>query len=237
MKLNDYMPPYLSNVREFKQIFATEDIEIEKILNEINKIPQEVIVKTAEDYGLERYEKIYGITNKAETIEARRVVILLKINTKVPYTYKWLIKTLNESVGQENYKIITDFENYKMLISFRLEYTEAAEMLKQNLIKQIPANIEMDIKLFAQMNYCVGANIRQVSYEKIDTCIETTIEEEKINMSEFIATNIREQSYMNINSNREIIEEKEQIEANASIGTIITRQDYINIEEVENYGI
>ena len=132
MKLNDYMPPYLSNIREFKQIFSTEDIELENLLLEVNKIPNEIIVKTAESYGLERYEKIYGIKNIAETLEARRVAILLKINSNVPYTYNWLIKTLNEAIGKENYKIETDFKNYKMLIHFRLEYTEAAEMLNQD---------------------------------------------------------------------------------------------------------
>ena len=84
MKLNDYMPPYLSNIREFKQIFSTEDIELENLLLEVNKIPNEIIVKTAESYGLERYEKIYGIKNIAETLEARRVAILLKINSNVP---------------------------------------------------------------------------------------------------------------------------------------------------------
>ena len=157
----------------------------------------------------------------------------MKINSNVPYTYNWLIKTLNEAIGKENYKIETDFENYKMLIHFRLEYTEAAEMLNQNLIKQIPANIKMDIDLFAQTICYIGANIRQVSYEKIDTCIETINKQEKVNMNKMVGVNIREQSYMNINSNNEVYQEKEIIDTNTSIGAIIGRQDYINIEEVE----
>lgn len=233
MKLNDYMPPYLSNIREFKQIFNTEDIELENLLLEVNKIPSEIIVKTAESYGLERYEKIYGIKNIAETLEARRVAILLKINSNVPYTYNWLIKTLNEAIGKENYKIETDFKNYKMLIHFRLEYTEAAEMLNQNLIKQIPANIKMDIDLFAQTTCYIGANIRQVSYEKIDTCIETISEREAVNGNKVIGINLREQTYMNIKVNNEIHNEEQIIDTKASIGAIMSRQDYINIEEVE----
>nr|DAM85413.1 MAG TPA: tail protein [Caudoviricetes sp.] len=233
MKLNDYMPPYLSNIREFKQIFSTEDIELENLLLEVNKIPNEIIVKTAESYGLERYEKIYGIKNIAETLEARRVAILLKINSNVPYTYNWLIKTLNEAIGKENYKIETDFKNYKMLIHFRLEYTEAAEMLNQNLIKQIPANIKMDIDLFAQTTCYIGANIRQVSYEKIDTCIETISEREAVNGNKVIGINLREQTYMNIKVNNEIHNEEQIIDTKASIGAIMSRQDYINIEEVE----
>ena len=233
MKLIEYLPNFMQDIKEFKELFSAEDIEMEQLKVAIEKIFSEIIVKTAESNGLERYEKIYGIKNIAETLEARRVAILLKINSNVPYTYNWLIKTLNEAIGKENYKIETDFKNYKMLIHFRLEYTEAAEMLNQNLIKQIPANIKMDIDLFAQTTSNIGANIRQVSYEKIDTCIETINEKEKVSMNEIIGANIREQSYINIKSNSEVYKEKEIIDTNTSIGTVISRQDYINIEEVE----
>ena len=135
MNLIKYMPPFLKEVREFKEIFGAEDIQIEKLNNQINSMLREVIVKTAEDYGLRRYEKIYGITRPAETLEARRMAILLKMNNRVAYTYKWLIQTLNEAIGAENYKITTDFNNYKMNIEIALNYTEAAELLKNDLVK------------------------------------------------------------------------------------------------------
>ena len=106
MKLIEYMPPYLKNVLEFIKIFDAEDIEVQNIRYLIDKMLKEVIVKEATSYGLDRYEKIYGIKNKAETIEARRMNILFKINNKVPYTLKWLINTLNESIWKDNYKLI-----------------------------------------------------------------------------------------------------------------------------------
>ena len=59
MKLNEYMPPFLKDVREFKEIFATEDKELEYMNNLIASMLTEVIVKTANSYGLTRYEKIY----------------------------------------------------------------------------------------------------------------------------------------------------------------------------------
>ena len=101
MKLVEYMPPFLKNVVEFNKIFDAEDVEIESMRYLIDSILREVIVKSARTYGLDRYEKIYGITNKAETIEARRMNILFKMNNKVPYTLKWLINTLNESIGKD----------------------------------------------------------------------------------------------------------------------------------------
>lgn len=198
MNLIKYMPPFLKEVREFKEIFGAEDIQIEKLNNQINSMLREVIVKTAEDYGLRRYEKIYGITRPAETLEARRMAILLKMNNRVAYTYKWLIQTLNEAIGAENYKITTDFNNYKMNIEIALNYTEAAELLKNDLVKQMPANIELDYRLTSKINYISGAIISQQTYMFLNTEKMEEIEDVKINENNNFGLNLRQQSYIDI---------------------------------------
>lgn len=198
MNLIKYMPPFLKEVREFKEIFGAEDIQIEKLNNQINSMLREVIVKTAEDYGLRRYEKIYGITRTAETLEARRMAILLKMNNRVAYTYKWLIQTLNEAIGAENYKITTDFNNYKMNIESALNYTEAAELLKNDLVKQMPANIELDYRLTSKINCISGAIISQQTYMVLNTEKMKEIENVKINENNNFGLNLRQQSYIDI---------------------------------------
>jgi hypothetical protein len=192
------MPPFLKEVREFKEIFGAEDIQIEKLNNQINSMLREVIVKTAEDYGLRRYEKIYGITRPAETLEARRMAILLKMNNRVAYTYKWLIQTLNEAIGAENYKITTDFNNYKMNIEIALNYTEAAELLKNDLVKQMPANIELDYRLTSKINCISGAIISQQTYMVLNTEKMKETENVKINENNNFGLNLRQQSYIDI---------------------------------------
>lgn len=198
MNLIKYMPPFLKEVREFKEIFGAEDIQIEKLNNQINSMLREVIVKTAEDYGLRRYEKIYGITRPAETLEARRMAILLKMNNRVAYTYKWLIQTLNEAIGAENYKITTDFNNYKMNIEIALNYTEATELLKNDLVKQMPANIELDYRLTSKINCISGAIISQQTYMVLNTEKMKEIENVKINENNNFGLNLRQQSYIDI---------------------------------------
>lgn len=198
MNLIKYMPPFLKEVREFKEIFGAEDIQIEKLNNQINSMLREVIVKTAEDYGLRRYEKIYGITRPAETLEARRMAILLKMNNRVAYTYKWLIQTLNKAIGAENYKITTDFNNYKMNIEIALNYTEAAELLKNDLVKQMPANIELDYRLTSKINCISGAIISQQTYMVLNTEKMKEIENVKINENNNFGLNLRQQSYIDI---------------------------------------
>ena len=198
MNLIKYMPPFLKEVREFKEIFGAEDIQIEKLNNQINSMLREFIVKTAEDYGLRRYEKIYGITRPAETLEARRMAILLKMNNRVAYTYKWLIQTLNEAIGAENYKITTDFNNYKMNIEIALNYTEAAELLKNDLVKQMPANIELDYRLTSKINCISGAIISQQTYMFLNTEKMEETENVKINENNNFGLNLRQQSYIDI---------------------------------------
>lgn len=198
MKLKQYMPPFLSEVREFNEIFNVEDIELENLRDQINNILQEVIVKTAEDYGLTKYEKIYGITNVAETIEARRMTILLKMNNRTAYTYKWLINTLNEAIGEENYKITTDFKNYKMNIEIALNYTEAAEILKKDLVKQMPANIELDYRLNSTANCVIGAMIIEKTYISLKTNIMNEKENLKIIENNNTGICISQQNYLSI---------------------------------------
>lgn len=148
MKLIEYLQEFLQDVLEFKELFATEDIELERLLNTIDNIIKETVIKTAESYGLERYEKIYGITEKAETIEGRRTNILFKINNKAPYTLKWLINTLNTLVGEGNYRVDMDYSNYKLTISVLSLYKNIANDLEKSLRKEIPANLILKVNLF-----------------------------------------------------------------------------------------
>lgn len=198
MKLNEYMPTFLKDVREFKEIFNVEDIEIEKLKKEVDNILKEVIVKTAENYGIKRYEKIYNITNPSKTIEARRMQILFKINNRVPYSYKWLINTINEAIGEENYKITAEFNNYKLHIEIDLIYTEAAEILKKDLVKKMPANIELDYRLKASENCWYGAILVQKTYMFLKTIVDKETYNEKAKLNQKFAGNMQVQEYLDI---------------------------------------
>ncbi len=228
MKLIEYMPPYLKNVLEFIKIFETEDIEIENMRYLIDKVLKEVIVKTATSYGLDRYEKIYGIKNKAETIEARRMNILFKINNKVPYTLKWLINTLNESIGKDNYKLIA--KDYELYITINLAYTEAAEMLKSNLIKQIPANIQLEYELETTLNEYIGGAISRCDYIILNAEAFEEIEDVVLNQNNNTGVAVINTGYIEIDPNTDMVIKNEDVDLNAKTGAKVSRQDYMNID-------
>lgn len=233
MKLIDYIPSFLQGIREFKEIFNVEDIELDNIKIEVDKLLKEVIVKTATSYGLERYEKIYRIDKIASTLEARRMNILFKMNNRVPYTLKWLINTLNEAVGEENYKLTTQFDLYKIYIEINLNYTEAAEILKADLIKQIPANIELDYRLFAILGESICASISQQTYMNLDTVAINEIDNITVKQNNKTGLNVNRQDYIELDINNDLIVEKHDINLNSKNGLQISSQDYILIEEVK----
>lgn len=159
MKLIEYIPHFLQDIREFKQIFNVEDEEIIKLNNQIEKILKEAVVGTAQDYGLNRYEKIYNIKNNANDIPTRRYTILSKINNKLPYSLKWLENKLNNTIGKDNYEITVDYNNYSIRIEILALYRDLANLLNRDLREQLPANLQITVNLFQteqSKSYFVG---------------------------------------------------------------------------------
>ena len=64
MALNDYLPLFLRNVKEFGIINSAFDIENEEIQKSIADFMKENFVMTAENQGLSRMEKILGINGE-----------------------------------------------------------------------------------------------------------------------------------------------------------------------------
>ncbi len=199
MKLNEYMPPFLKDVREFKEIFATEDKELEYMNNLIASMLTEVIVKTANSYGLTRYEKIYEITDIASTVEARRTNILLKINNRVPYTKKWLVNLLDAVIGKDAYTLKIDESNYLINIETTLNYSEAMETLKKELALEIPANMKLNYDLVTNMKLNIAAIITQQHDNlKISSGIANIEEKIQLNASNYVAVKINIDDYIKI---------------------------------------
>ena len=233
MKLIEYMPPFLQNILEYNKIFETEDVEIENMRFLIDKILSEVIVKKATSYGLEKYERIYGIKNKAQTIEARRMEILFKMNNKFPYTVKWLRNTLDESIGKDNY--ILKIKDYELYITINLEYTEAAEMLKKNLIRQIPANIKLEYDLQTKLNEYMGASIARQDYINLNAVAIETKENLTIQQINNFGANVSHTEYVDINFNTEALQENENLDLRNDVAFGVARQDYIDLDTQTTY--
>lgn len=79
MALNDYLPLFLRNVKEFGIINSAFDIENEEIQKSIADFMKENFVMTAENQGLSRMEKILGINGEGNSVALRRYNILAEM--------------------------------------------------------------------------------------------------------------------------------------------------------------
>lgn len=168
MKLIEYMPNFLQNVREFNIISSLEDEELEKLKLQVDNILKEVIVNTSEGYGLQRYEKIYNINVVSADIDVRRFNIISKINNKVPFTYKWLDNKLKQLVGENNYRINIEYDNYKVIISIVYLFGDIVNTLQKDLKELLPANLIIQINLFSNCNLYLGSIVHEKQRIKLE---------------------------------------------------------------------
>ena len=74
MSLINYLPTFLQNILEYKEIMNVEDIEISDIKAEIENSINEVSIQNATEKGIARYEKILNLKytiKKINLIERR----------------------------------------------------------------------------------------------------------------------------------------------------------------------
>ncbi len=140
MLLIDYLPEILQKIQEMAEICKAEQEEIDNIIAEIDKVEKRRYVTQTDMMGIERFEKLYGITDgKNKEMEDRRVAVLIKkMGSKMSLSgVKTLIKTIDENV-----ELAADCE--AAIFELQVE-DEADNLLKlyETLDKVLPQDIYM----------------------------------------------------------------------------------------------
>lgn len=144
MSLINYLPPFLREIREYKEIMNVGDIEIDKIKNQVENLKEEMNIANASEYVIKRYEKILGIKNNADlNLDERKLIIRNLFLNRAPYTVLWLKNKLESICGKDNYDISIDYNNYFINIQIGYLFKEATEELRKDLINIIPANLNL----------------------------------------------------------------------------------------------
>ncbi len=141
--LLSYLPDFLREYKEFKEIAGSENPQFEKLWNAADSTLYNMFILSSDQYGVERFEKLLNIfPDKTDTLETRKNRILNKWQSKLPYTCKMLLYRLSILCGND-FQIKKDFDNYRIKITthFR-EYSPFAEV-KKLLKEMIPANMSV----------------------------------------------------------------------------------------------
>lgn len=145
--LLNYWMPVLKQLREFKGIAKTEEIELKLILEAIDRTIANMFIETSDEYGIERFEKMMSIyPDDEDDLEQRRLNVLIKWGDKVPYTYKTLYDRLYSLCGsKDKFSIVEHYEEYLIEIITHLEVKGALDTVQDLLAEILPCNLVLDL--------------------------------------------------------------------------------------------
>ena len=163
VKLERYYPNVIANADEFRQLSVLENDEFKTIWQSNCKWFYNTFVYKADLQGIKRWEDMLNLTSKStETLEDRRINILIKLNSMLPYTIRRLQQILDIRYGENN-AIATTTKKYELLIDFNDETELVASSMRAILRCIIPANLIFKIIISCnfEQNIYNKANINQ----------------------------------------------------------------------------
>ncbi|WP_302306931.1 putative phage tail protein [Megamonas funiformis] len=163
VKLERYYPNVIANADEFRQLSVLENDEFKTIWQANCKWFYNTFVYKADLQGIKRWEDMLNLTSKStETLEDRRINILIKLNSMLPYTIRRLQQILDIRYGENN-AIATTTKKYELLIDFNDETELVASSMRAILRCIIPANLIFKIIISCnfEQNIYNKANINQ----------------------------------------------------------------------------
>ena len=146
-RIHEYLPETLKDVIDLKLLNKDLDIELEQLDGYITGIGKEVIVKSASLYGIEKWENALGITPKdGDSLETRRFRVNNLLTSKLPYTYRWLIKKLTQITGSPSgYTLNINQNDYAITIVLSGLDTNMMIEVQKQLRNAIPSNMVLEI--------------------------------------------------------------------------------------------
>lgn len=146
--LSGYLPTYMQEIEEIKQIMNTEQPEIDTLTEAIQDILKNQFVMAANEGGIARYEAILRILPKAaDNLEERKFRILLRLKERAFYTLPAVAEQIENICGAGEYTITLDNANYTLYVKIALT-SKSNENEVENLLKRMsPCNLVIDVSL------------------------------------------------------------------------------------------
>lgn len=137
-------PEVLKSTKEFPAIYNMND----KInpAKDAENLEQDLFIGTATLDGIRRREKEYGIAPKdMDSLEDRRLRIIARENSRIPYTIRALRRKLETLCGKNGFYL--ELEQEKIIVRISLERKSMFETVCKMLDDMIPLNLLMDVRI------------------------------------------------------------------------------------------
>ncbi len=148
MRIEEYYPDILRDVKEFAELANTENPELETVWQATSDLLDDQFIQTATQQGIARREKMMKITPYAnDSLNDRRFRVLVHWNDKLPYTYRVLQNKLNQLCGEGHYTMMLNHGSYTLDIKLELTRKRMFDEVAKLSQRIIPANILIIVEL------------------------------------------------------------------------------------------
>ncbi|CAL83280.1 DUF2313 domain-containing protein [Clostridium botulinum] len=153
-KLINFLPPQISDIEEFKNIMATENVELELIEKGQERILKENFIDTATDYGIKHKEQLFKIRADLvnDTLEFRKLRIKNRKMDKMPITQRSLEHKLKTLFGEGNYKVEVLNDEYVLKVEINTFDWSMFNEIIDNFRYIIPCNMMLNSTLVQKIS-------------------------------------------------------------------------------------
>lgn len=142
VSLIDYLPKFLQESREFQELLAAENPDVQALEDETEILKDNQFILTCNEDGIKNFERLLGITAAADESLAFRIArVLARWNDTTPYTLRVFLAKLDLLCGEGNYILTTNFNEYELSLEVYLTQNGQVAELEYLLYYMIPANL------------------------------------------------------------------------------------------------
>ncbi len=145
MKYIDYLPEVLKGIKEFDALGKALDGQFEAVSDKAGQTLKEPIAVTATQTGLERFEKLLGLSGVGKTVEQRRQAVASKL-VCAPFTENWLLQKLKAKCGEHGADVYLERDKYLVCVELFMQDEKALQETYDELLEVIPANMVLCVK-------------------------------------------------------------------------------------------
>lgn len=142
VNLIKHLPSFVQEYREIQGVMNAENPELQAVADTSEKIKDNLFVLSTDEEGIERYEKMFGITpSNGEELFDRQTKVLTKYTNSVTYTLRGLIERLNIICGVDGYTLEMDANAYFIKVGLDFKVRNSVNVVSTMLQTMIPANM------------------------------------------------------------------------------------------------
>lgn len=173
MKLIEHLPPRLRMVAEYEALCAAVEEELTALRAGIESVRRNLVISTAEDEGLSRFEDALGLVGDG-SIPDRRAAILARA-LDLPYSLENIKARLRAILGEHGCQITVENAKMDVLISLEAKgaYREVCETLRAIVPASVVLNVSVKLTTNGELNQITYGALSEYTHEEIRNEVAT----------------------------------------------------------------